>query len=212
MRPHDLLHLADGTGLSHEESVPAWMPTSLARAACVVVRRAHAPAGLIPVGVRGRTRAERFAALLALDAVAARVTPEDLVCARGWRNMVRARWIRSLQVLDAVDELFATLGLAWGPTGSVGFELATGVATASTDSDLDVVVRAPEPLPLGNAREIADYLNRLPVRVDAQLDAPAGAVTLADYVRGGRSLLRTPDGPILTRDPWREAATDLRSA
>jgi phosphoribosyl-dephospho-CoA transferase len=126
--------------------------------------------------------------------------------------MVRARWIRSLRVLDAVDELFAALGLAWGPTGSVGFELATGVAAASTDSDLDVVVRAPEPLPLGNAREIADYLNRLPVRVDAQLDAPVGAVTLADYVSGGRILLRTPDGPILIRDPWREAATDLRSA
>jgi phosphoribosyl-dephospho-CoA transferase len=212
VRPHDLLRLADGTGLSHEKSVPAWVPTSLAQAAYVVVRRAHAPAGLIPVGVRGRTRAERFAALLALDAVAARVTPEDLVCARGWRNMVRARWIRSLRVLEAVDELFAALGLVWGPTGSVGFELATGVAAASTDSDLDVVVRVPEPLPLRNAREIADDLNRLPVRVDAQLDAPAGAVTLADYVRGGRILLRTSDGPILTRDPWREAATDLRSA
>jgi phosphoribosyl-dephospho-CoA transferase len=212
VRPHDLLCLADGTGLSHEKSVPTWVPTSLARAACVVVRRAHAPAGLIPVGVRGRTRAERFGALLALDAVAARVTPEDLVCARGWCNMVRARWIRSLRVLDAVDELFAALGLAWGPTGSVGFELATGVAAASTDSDLDVVIRAPEPLPLGNAREMADYLNRLPVRVDAQLEAPAGAVTLTDYVRGGRVLLRTPDGPILTSDPWRVAATDLRSA
>jgi phosphoribosyl-dephospho-CoA transferase len=212
VRPHDLLRLADGTGLSHEKSIPVWVPTSLARAACVVVRRAHAPAGLIPVGVRGRTRAERFAALLALDAVAARVTPEDLVCARGWRNMVRARWIRSLRVLDAVDELFTALGLAWGPTGSVGFELATGVAAASIDSDLDLVVRASERLPLASAREIADYLNRLPVRVDAQLDAPAGAVTLADYVRGGRILLRTPDGPILTRDPWREAATDLRSA
>jgi phosphoribosyl-dephospho-CoA transferase len=212
VRPHDLLRLADGAGLSHEESVPAWIPTSLTRAACVVVRRAHAPAGLIPVGVRGRTRAERFAALLALDAVAARVTPEDLVCARGWRNMVRARWIRSLRVLDAVDELFAALGLAWGPTGSVGFELATGVAAASTDSDLDVVVRAPEPLPLGNAREIADHLNRLPTCVDAQLDTPAGAVMLSEYARGDRVLLRTPDGPRLTWDPWRDATTDLRSA
>jgi phosphoribosyl-dephospho-CoA transferase len=212
VRPHDLLRLADGAGLSHEESVPAWIPTSLTRAACVVVRRAHAPAGLIPVGVRGRTRAERFAALLALDAVAARVTPEDLVCARGWRNMVRARWIRSLRVLDAVDELFAALGLTWGPTGSVGFELATGVAAASTDSDLDVVVRAPEPLPLGNAREIADHLNRLPTCVDAQLDTPAGAVMLSEYARGDRVLLRTPDGPRLTWDPWRDATTDLRSA
>jgi phosphoribosyl-dephospho-CoA transferase len=212
VRPHDLLRLADGTGLSDEESVPAWVPTSLARAACVVVRRAHAPAGLIPVGVRGRTRAERFSALLALDAVAARVTPEDLVCARGWRNMVRARWISSLRVLDEVDGLFAALGLAWGPTGSVGFELATGVAAASTDSDLDVVVRAPEPWPLESAREIADHLNRLPTCVDAQLDTPAGAVMLSEYARGDRVLLRTPDGPRLTWDPWRDATTDLRSA
>ena len=212
MRPHDMLRLTGGAGLRHEESVPAWVPTSLARAACVVVRRAHAPAGLIPVGVRGSTRAKRFAALLAPDAVAARVTPEDLIAERVWHHMPRARWLGPFQVLDTVDELFSSLGLVWGPTGSVGFELATGVATASADSDLDLVVRAPEPLPLRNAREIADYLNRLPVRVDAQLDAPAGAVTLADYVRGGRILLRTPDGPILTRDPWREAATDLRSA
>jgi len=118
----------------------------------------------------------------------------------------------SLRILDAIDELFASLGLAWGPTGSVGFELATGVAAADTTSDLDVVVRAPEPWPLENVREIADYLNQLPARVDAQLDAPAGAVTLDEYARGGRVLLRTPDGPRLTHDPWREAMIDLRSA
>jgi phosphoribosyl-dephospho-CoA transferase len=212
VRPHDMLRLTRGAGLHHEQSVPAWVPTSLAQAPWVVVRRARAPAGLIPVGVRGRTRAERFAALLAPDAVAARVSPEDLVAEQVWHHMPRARRVGSLRVLDAVDELFSSLGFTWGPTGSVGFELATGVAAASTTSDLDVVVRAPEPWPIGNAREIADHLNRLPVRVDAQLDAPVGAVTLAEYARGGRVLLRTPDGPILTRDPWREATTDLRSA
>jgi phosphoribosyl-dephospho-CoA transferase len=212
VRPHDLLRLADGTGLSHEGSVPAWVPTSLARAPWVVVRRARAPAGLVPVGVRGSTRAQRFAALLAPDAVAARVTPEDLVAERVWHHIPRARRVGSLLVLDAVDELFSSLGLVWGPTGSVGFELATGVAAAGTASDLDVVVRTPEPWPLEGAREIADHLNRLPARVDAQLDVPAGAMSLAEYARGGRVLLRTPDGPTLTRDPWREAMTDLRSA
>jgi len=120
--------------------------------------------------------------------------------------------VGSLQVLDAVNELFASLGFAWGPTGSVGFELATGVAAASTTSDLDVVVRAPEPWPLETALDIADKLARLPARVDVQLDAPAGVVMLAEYARGGRVLLRTPDGPRLTCDPWREAATGLRSA
>ena len=212
MRPHDLLRLADGAGLRHEGSAPAWTRVSLARTPWVVVRRARTPAGLIPVGARGRTRGERFAALLAPDAVAARVTPEDLAAARGWRHMPRARSVGSLRVLDAVDELFSSLGLAWGPTGSVGFELAAGAATARAVSDLDVVVRAPEPWPLDRAREIADCLNRLPARVDAQLDAPAGAVALDEYARGGRVLLRTPDGPSLIQDPWREDATGLRIA
>jgi phosphoribosyl-dephospho-CoA transferase len=212
VRPHDMLHLTSVAGLRHEETVPAWVPTSLARAPWVVVRRARAPADLIPVGVRGSTRAERFAALLAPDAVAARVTPEDLVAERVWHHMPRVRRVESLRVLEAVDELFSSLGLVWGPTGSVGFELATGVAAVGTASDLDVVVRAPEPWPSESTREIADHLNRLPTRVDAQLDTPVGAVMLAEYARGGRVLLRTPDGPRLTWDPWREATTDLRSA
>jgi phosphoribosyl-dephospho-CoA transferase len=206
-----MLRLASGAGLRHKGFVPAWVPASLARASWVVVRRARTPAGLIPVGVRGRARAERFATLVAPEAIAARVTPEDLAAARGWRQLPRARWVGSLHVLDAVDELFASLGLAWGPTGSVGFELATGLAAAGVASDLDVVIRAPEPLPLENAREIADHLKRLPTRVDAQLDTSGGAAALAEYARGGRVLLRTPDGPRLIHDPWREVAIDLRS-
>ena len=212
MRPHDMLRLTSGPEVCYEGSVPAWVPETLAWVPWVVVRRARTQAGLIPVGVRGRTRGERFAAWLAPDAVAARVTPEDLAAARGWRHTPRARRVGPLQVLDAIEERFTSLGVAWGPTGSIGFELATGVAAATTASDLDVVVRAPEPWPLENAREIVDHLNRLPARVDVQLESPAGAVMLAEYARGGRVLLRTPDGPRLAYDPWRKAAADLRSA
>jgi phosphoribosyl-dephospho-CoA transferase len=212
MRPHDMLRLTSGDGLRYEGSAPAWVSTSLALAPWVVVRRARGPADLIPVGVRGSARAERFAAMLAPEAVAARVTPEDLIAERVWQHMPHARRLGPLQVLDKVDELFSTLDLVWGPTGSVGFELATGVAVAGNASDLDVVVRAPEPWPLESAREIADHLNRLPTCVDAQLDTPAGAVMLNDYARGERVLLRTPDGPRLTWDPWRDATADLRSA
>jgi phosphoribosyl-dephospho-CoA transferase len=212
MRPHDLLRLTGGTGLRHAGTAPAWVSASLARVPWVVVRRARAPAGFIPVGARGHTRGERFAALLAPEAVAACVTPENLAAARGWHHMTRARYVPSLRVLDAVDELFSSLGLDWGPTGSAAFELATGAPVAGVASDLDVVVRAPGPLPLDRAREVVDHLSRLPVRVDAQLDAPGGAVALAEYARGGRVLLRTPDGPRLIHDPWREAARDLRSA
>jgi phosphoribosyl-dephospho-CoA transferase len=212
VRPHDLLRLADGASISHEGSVPGWVAASLARAPWVVVRRAPTIAGLVPVGVRGRTRSERLAAFLAPSAVTARVGPEGLAAARGWRHSLRARWPDAVRVLDAVDELFTFLGLAWGPTGSVGFELATGVAVAGPASDLDVVVRAPEPWSRAWARELVDDLARLPVRVDTQLDTPSGAVALAEYARGGRVLLRTPDGSKLVNDPWRHGATDTLSA
>ena len=212
MRSHDLLRLAKGAELRYEEPVPAWVPTSLARAPWVVVRRAPTINGLVPVGVRGRTRPERLAAFLAPTAAAARVTPDDLAAARGWRHAFRTHWLGALRVLDAVDELFSSLGLAWGPTGSVGFELATGVAVAGPASDLDVVVRTPEPWPLDRARELADDLARLPVRVDTQLDTPTGAVALAEYACGGQVLLRTPDGPRLVNDPWRHATIDARTA
>jgi phosphoribosyl-dephospho-CoA transferase len=211
VRPHDLLRLADGAGIRYEGPVPAWVPASLARVPWVVVRRSPTIAGLVPVGVRGRTRPERLATFLAPTAVAARVTPEGLAAARGWRHAFRTRWVGALRVLDAVDELFTFPGLAWGPTGSVGFELATGVAVAGPASDLDVVVRAPEPWSLDRARELVEDLTRLPVRIDTQLDTPTGAVALAEYARGGRVLLRTPDGPRLVNDPWRHA-DDRRTA
>jgi phosphoribosyl-dephospho-CoA transferase len=207
-----MLRLAGSGGLRYEGVAPAWVSASLARAPWVVVRRARTQAGLIPVGVRGRARAERFAALLAPDAVAARVTPEDLAAARSWRQMPRVRRVGYLHVLEAVDALFTSLGFAWGPTGSVGFELATGVAAAGAASDLDVIIRAQEPWLIESAREIEGHLNELPTHVDAQLETPGGAVALAEYARGGRLLLRTPDGPRLVHDPWREATIDLRSA
>jgi phosphoribosyl-dephospho-CoA transferase len=171
-------------------------------------------AGLVPVGVRGRTRPERLAAFLLPTDVAARVSPEDLAAARGWRHAFRGRWLGAVRVLEAVDELFTFLGLAWGPTGSVGFELATGAAVAGPASDLDVVVRAPEPWSRTRARELTDGLVQLRVqlRVDTQLDTPSGAVALTEYARGGRVLLRTPDGPKLVNDPWHHAATDTLTA
>lgn len=211
MRPHDLLRLAEDAELLVEEPIPAWVSASLRRAPWVVVRRADAPPGLIPVGVRGSTRAERFAAFLPLDAAAARVRPEDLITAPGSRSARRARSVGALRVLNVVEELLVSRGLTWGPVGSVGFELASGVATASPDSDLDIIVRTPKWWPIDRARELADELARLPVRVDAQLETPVGAVALTEYARGAAFLLRTPDGPQLI-DPCRCAAVDPRTA
>jgi phosphoribosyl-dephospho-CoA transferase len=61
-----------------EVPVPDWVPGCLARAPLVVVRRARLRGGWLPVGVRGPSRRERFAAWLSPEMVASRIRPEDL--------------------------------------------------------------------------------------------------------------------------------------
>jgi phosphoribosyl-dephospho-CoA transferase len=170
----------------------------------VVVRRAESRGGLNPVGVRGATRAERHAAWLNPRQVRECLTPAQLVERRGWAaDAARCARVPALAALDAVGELMGACGLTWGPCGSVGFELASGIATATPDSDLDLLVEAPAPIPMAAAACLLERLGRLRVRVDAQLESPHGACALAEYAAGRAPLvLRTVDGPRLVRDPW----------
>ena len=48
----------------------------------MVVRRGHVRDGMMPVGVRGLTRSQRFAAFLAVAEIADRLSPEDLTDSR----------------------------------------------------------------------------------------------------------------------------------
>jgi phosphoribosyl-dephospho-CoA transferase len=73
----------------------------------------------------------------------------------------------------------------------------------TSTSDLDLIIRSPEPLELNIAREIVEKLQRSPVRVDVQVETPAGAFSLLEYARGpGQVLLKTMFGPKLSINPW----------
>jgi phosphoribosyl-dephospho-CoA transferase len=201
--PHDLVEIASPDAIVCDVPPPAWVRASLARAPFVVVRRSAPTGALVAVGVRGTSRSERFGAGLPAASAVRRVRPEDLAEGRGWRTGRS----RQLTALDAVERLMAEHGLRWGPVGSVGFELATGVACVTEGSDLDDVARAPTPLAREDARRLHAALAALPVRVDVQLETPAGGVALAEYAGGGASVvLRTPAGPRRVASPWGEAA------
>ena len=211
MRPelttHALLRVARPPALAAGAALPAWAGTALARAPWVVVRRARSRDGLIPVGVRGEVRAERLAGWLHPGAVLECVTPPALATRASWRSGARHAAIPALAALDAVDRLMRRHGLPWGPCGSVGFELASGLSVATAASDLDLMVPAPVPVPRAVAAELRAELAALPVRTDVLLEGPAGAVSLAEYVLGRAPLLlRTADGPRLADDPWAGAA------
>jgi len=208
VRTHALLRIAGADALHREIALPVWVAAQLRCAPWVVVRRERLRPDLIPVGVRGPTRAQRCAAWLPKSQVLECVEPLQLAARRGWAGSPRRAQVPALAALEAVELIMAGLGLAgrWGPAGSVAFELASGLATARTGSDLDLIVQADEPLPRRRAAALHGELARLAVRADALLEAPAGAVSLGEYVRAEAPLLlRTPDGARLVRephDPW----------
>lgn len=123
------------------------------------------------------------------------VGPEDLVSGPG------ARDVPALTTLWSLRAGLDRSGLVWGPTGSVGFELATGTATVTSSSDLDLVLRAWQPRAVWDQLvAVASLLTAAPTRVDCQVETRWGAVALAELVGGSTDvLLRTPQGPRLVR-------------
>lgn len=200
LRPHDLVRLTEASALI-DAATPDWVPAALAAAPWAVVRRCRAEAGRLAVGIRGATRAERFAMTVPVSAVAAVVTPEDLARDRAWWRAARQEAMPALAALPAVADAIEPVQLAWGPTGGVGFELATGLPVLTDGSDLDLVVRV-EAIPADPARlsALAARLGSVPGRIDAQIETSAGSMALAEIVRGeGSLLLRTAEGPRLVQ-------------
>lgn len=199
---HDLLW-----GMSSAEldaGAPDWAREVLATGQPVVVRRGPAPAGRVAVGVRGRSREQRYATWMPLAAIQCCVAPEQLSGAAtgagqdAWPALRALAWLAPQ--LDA-------RGLAWGVTGGAGYQLATGAPVLHGNSDLDLLLRAPQPLERGAAAELLALLDRALCRVDLQLETPAGAIALREWAGPApQVLLKTARGPRLVRDPWQEVA------
>jgi phosphoribosyl-dephospho-CoA transferase len=86
------------------------------------------------------------------------------------------------------------LGLPWGPIGSVGFELATGQAATSPDSDLDLIVRVPDlqPATVDGLWSLHDsHFRHLSARVDCLVEGPAGTIGMTELASGARALTVT---------------------
>jgi phosphoribosyl-dephospho-CoA transferase len=203
-RPHDLVELVCTDALVGEAPVPDWVPGCLARAPLVVVRRARLRGGWLPVGVRGPSRRDRFAAWLPPEAVASRIRPEDLTGRCAWQEAPRRHDLPHFAALDRAQSLMDAFGLTWGPVGSMGYELASRTPCVTATSDLDLMLRAAHELPRETARALVAALALMPIRIDVQVETPAGGVALVEYAAGAtRMMLHTQDGPRLVANPWR---------
>ena len=195
-RAHDLLWL---DGPPDGASLPVWLDFAWLRAAPVVVRRASCAPGRIPVGVRGMLRSERHACEVDAAAVVRYVTPEMLA-----RAPLPAFACAALDALRQVAPLLDATGWAWGPTGGVGFALASSLPVLRADSDLDLLLRLAVPPDAAQAEALrAIAASVTACRLDLQIDTGQGGFAYAEWAAGrGRVLLKTDHGPVLTATPW----------
>ncbi|UJB32167.1 malonate decarboxylase holo-ACP synthase [Chromobacterium sp. Beijing] len=201
---HDLLRVGDAAGLRLPAERPDWLAADRPLADLAVVRRDVRAGGDIPVGLRGWRREQRLAAWLAPAAVAERLSPESLLARLDDWN---GPWPPALLALAALRPWMDARGWAWGPTGSCGFALASGLPLLREESDLDLLIR----LPQRPGRTQLDDLRRLSswpgCRLDIQIDIDHGGFALAEWLAArGAVLLKTEQGPRLFGDPWLKEA------
>jgi len=207
---HDLIRLREPIRLTADEPVPSWVEPVLKRTPWVVVRRGHIRDRMTPVGVRGLTRSQRFAAFVEFAETVERLSPEDLTTSRCVIERNPKGRAPALAALTRVAPILACRGCRWGPGGSVGFEIATAATTARLSSDLDLILRQDRRLEPSDAIALLDALAEAaaPVRIDVMLETPCGGVALADLAAAPRHVLvRTPDGARLSADPWMEGVS-----
>lgn len=202
-RPHDLLRLRRLPAFDDE---PAWVRAAVERTPYAVVRRALAAEDFVAIGVRGAGRAQRYGTWVHAEDIVAAVPPETLVRTAPPAGRDALSAFVALHALQG-DTAGPLAGFVWGPTGSTGFELAARVPTVNESSDLDLLIRTPDPLARDCALALLDQLQalaqRIGIRVDAQLETPAGGVALAEWAADkARVMARNARGPQLIADPW----------
>lgn len=201
-RVHDLLQLDSDSLHSTYIGAPSWVRQTLTACPWVVVRRAEALAAQIAVGVRGTLRSERWGCFILKDMIRQLLKPCQLLAfAQSSALSPRTPPFTTLQQLI---ERWRGLTLPWGPTGSVGFELATGWPVTTSSSDLDVAIRANVRISLEQARSLYEWATGLETKVDIRVETPVCGFSLEEFAGRGPAaiLLRVPRGIVLAKDPW----------
>ena len=198
---HDLLQLDKDSLQPVCVDAPNWVRQALASCPWVVVRRVEAPAGQLAIGVRGSSRSERWGCFISKDLIRKVVTPAELfTLVRSPGYKLRTPPFLSLHQLS---ERWRDLAWPWGPTGSVGFELATGCPATTSLSDLDIAIRAETRVFLEQARSLWKRTLGLQTKVDIRVETPECGFSLQEYASSSSAiLLRYSDGIRFGNDPW----------
>ena len=198
---HDLIVLRTESAVLSTQGGPACPCLNPNQRPWVVVRRGRISDGLIPVGVRGSQRHERCAGFTQLNEVSETRRPDQLrlLLAEDSRRALQA-----FRTLSYLENNLVGLDMNWGPGGSVGYELASGIPAVRSGSDLDFILFAPKKLEITEAHDLWRMICSAPGKVDALVETPCCGFSLQEFVTAShrKILLRTSDGRILGSNPW----------
>jgi phosphoribosyl-dephospho-CoA transferase len=198
---HDLILLKATSAVISAEGYPACPYLDPNHRPWVVVRRGRISDGLIPVGVRGSQRNERCAGFTEMSEVLEVRRPDQLRLLLA-EDSRRALW--AFRTLSYLESQLVGKDMSWGPGGSVGYELASGIPAVRADSDLDFILFAPRKLEIVEAQDLWRMISSAPGKVDALVETPFCGFSLEEFVTTSprKILLRTSDGRILGSNPW----------
>jgi phosphoribosyl-dephospho-CoA transferase len=180
---------------------PAWVRPALAKYPWVVARRAISPKDRIAVGVRGQERQQRWGGFVRKDQIVKVIAPWHL--RSGLANTVRLS-LPAMQSLRFLEIELASLSNDWGPGGSAGYELASRAPVVTRESDLDLVISAPDCFDRDFAQHLLKKIALAPAKVEVRIETSWCGFSLEEYARGNseKLLVRTATGPLLTTAPW----------
>jgi phosphoribosyl-dephospho-CoA transferase len=198
---HDLILLRTESAVISTEGGPVCPFLNSNQRPWVVVRRGRMSDGLIPVGVRGMQRHERCAGFTEASEVLEIRRPDQLRLLLAEDSRLGLQAFRTLSYLESH---LVGLDMNWGPGGSAGYELASGIPAVRADSDLDFILFAPKQLDITEAQDLWRMISSAPGKVDALVETPFCGFSLEEFATTSprKILLRTNDGRILGSNPW----------
>lgn len=194
IKVHDIVQFESIDHLEKIIPIPDWVKDAPASKNYGVVRRMPITNQIVPIGLRGNTREQRFGTFIHERNIIQIITPNSLV-----ERMEQFKNERYFPTLNMIKEAFQQLNLVWGLTGSIGFEIATSIKVTTPNSDIDLCLYQEE-IQRELLLEIGNFLETLDTRVDVQVEIPSmGAFLLNDYLHNEESgfIVRTPFGPHL---------------
>jgi phosphoribosyl-dephospho-CoA transferase len=196
IKVHDIIKFTNIDKLKRFSSIPDWVFSTPSASNFGVVRRMPISNKLIPIGLRGDGRARRFGTYIHEDHIEEVITPNSLV-----NRIDEFQDKIYYPTLKSIRDEFAKLDLSWGPTGSIGFEIATNMNVTSINSDVDISIYV-EAIDQDLLEEVGGFLRSLDRKIDVQVEVPIlGAFLLNDFLKNQEPgfIVRTPFGPQLCR-------------